>query len=172
MIGTQNSKGSGNIGLFNSLVHIGANPPLLGFILRPTTVARHTYENILETNHYTINHGRVDDIEKAHQTSAKYEEEQDEFEETGFEKRFIDGFKAPFIKGASIALGLEFREEHLIKANDTRLIVGEVQHVLIDDKFVGEDGFIDTAEAQSLLTSGLDAYHSHELVKRMPYARP
>ena len=36
-----------NLAIFNSITHIGARPPLLGFIQRPTTVDRHTYQNIL-----------------------------------------------------------------------------------------------------------------------------
>lgn len=46
LIGTKSKSGQTNLAVFNSVVHIGANPPYLGFILRPTTVERHTYENI------------------------------------------------------------------------------------------------------------------------------
>ena len=171
MIATQDENGIGNIGLFNSLVHLGANPPLLGFILRPTTVARHTYDNIKTLQHYTINHGNETLIPQLHQSSAKYERDEDEFEKTKLSKRWIDGFDAPFIVESPIALGLSFVEEHLIQANGTRLIVGEVQHVIIDEQYIGNDGFIDTTNAGTVLTSGLDAYHTHQLSKRMPYSR-
>ena len=53
LIGTRSESGINNLAVFNSVVHIGANPPYLGFILRPTTVERHTYENIKETGYYT-----------------------------------------------------------------------------------------------------------------------
>lgn len=172
MIGTEHGKGVGNIGLFNSIAHIGANPPLLAFILRPTTVERHTYENIKNHGTYTLNHSTPDLVDQTHQSSAKYARDVDEFDALGFEKQYIDGFQAPFIKSSRIKLGLQFEEEHLIQANDTRLVVGKVQHVLIDDILVAEDGFIDTAEADTLLVSGLDAYHKHELIERKPYARP
>ena len=172
MIGTQDNEGIGNIGLFNSLVHLGANPPLLGFVLRPTTAARHTYENILATGCYTVNHGIQSRIEDTHQTSAKYEAHQDEFEACGWSKSFIDGFEAPFIAEAPIQIGLRFEDEHFISQNDTRFIVGRIEHVRIDEQFIGNDGFIDTANADTLLSSGLDAYHTHKLLKRMPYAKP
>jgi len=55
LIGTKSKEGQTNLAVFNSVVHIGANPPYLGFILRPTTVERHTYENIKETGVYTFN---------------------------------------------------------------------------------------------------------------------
>ncbi len=40
------SKSDENVAIFNSITHLGANPPLLGFIQRPVNVERHTYENI------------------------------------------------------------------------------------------------------------------------------
>lgn len=172
MIGTEDLNGVGNIGLFNSFVHLGANPPLLGFILRPTTVARHTYENLKTTGCYTINHGMQSRLEDVHQTSAKYEAGEDEFERCGWSKERIDGFDAPFIEDSPIKLGMRFVDEHLIPQNGTRLIVGQVEHVLIDEQYIGEDGFIDTAAAETLISCGLDAYFKYEPLKRVPYARP
>ena len=37
------SKSDENVAIFNSITHLGANPPLLGFIQRPVNVERHTY---------------------------------------------------------------------------------------------------------------------------------
>jgi flavin reductase (DIM6/NTAB) family NADH-FMN oxidoreductase RutF len=42
LIGTSSETGTHNLAIFNSLVHLGANPPLLGFILRPTNGGRST----------------------------------------------------------------------------------------------------------------------------------
>ncbi|MEX2596089.1 MAG: flavin reductase [Salibacteraceae bacterium] len=172
MIGTEDEKGIGNIGLFNSMVHLGANPPLLGFILRPDTVPRHTYKNILQSGTYTINHSTPKLLEKTHQTSAKYTADQDEFAEIGFNKEHIAGFHAPFIEQSPIKIGLSFVEEHKIEANQTRLIVGKVEHVIIAEQLIEEDGYIDCSSISTLLTSGLNAYHSHQLIKRVSYARP
>ena len=71
LIGTRSKDGVSNLAIFNSLIHLGANPPLWGFICRPDTVQRDTLTNILETNQYTINYVVTADYEKAHQTSAK-----------------------------------------------------------------------------------------------------
>lgn len=168
MIGTQNAVGIGNIGLFNSLVHIGAKPPLMGFILRPTSVSRHTYENLKINGVYTINHVSTELIEMAHQSSAKYDSQIDEFNEIGLTKELTEGFKAPFVQESPIKLGLEFVEDHFIQTNGTRLIVGEIKHVIIDSRLIRSDGFVDTTMAETVLTSGLDAYHSHQLMLRKP----
>ena len=172
LIGTQNVEGIGNIGLFNSLVHIGAKPPLLGFILRPTTVRRDTYENILENKHYTVNLISEPILDQAHQTSAKYDAEQDEFNTVGLEKEFIADFEAPFVKVSPIKLGLTLVEEHLIKKNGTRLIVGEIKLVDISPDLIHEDGSVNTTKAQTILASGLSAYHTHQFLTKKEYAKP
>ena len=80
LIGTRAESGLENLGIFNSVVHIGANPPFLGFILRPTTVERHTYENLKETGYFTINQITRAIHQQAHKTSAKYPAAVSEFE--------------------------------------------------------------------------------------------
>jgi len=74
LIGTISKEGITNVAVFSSVTHLGSNPPTLGFILRPTTVPRDTYKNILESGIFTINHIFEEIIEDAHHTSAKYEE--------------------------------------------------------------------------------------------------
>ena len=54
-------------------MHYGSAPPILGFVLRPTTVPRNTYKNIKDTGVYTINHIAQSMVEDAHHTSAKYD---------------------------------------------------------------------------------------------------
>ena len=57
LIGTVSENGHSNLAIFSSIVHLGSNPALLGFILRPQhEVRRDTYDNILQTKYYTINH--------------------------------------------------------------------------------------------------------------------
>ena len=172
LIGTQTSEGIGNLGLFNSLVHIGAKPPLLGFILRPTTIRRDTYENILASNHYTVNLVSKPILDRAHQASAKYDAHDDEFEKLNLQKEFIDEFDAPFVKESPIKMGLTLVEEHLIKKNGTRLIVGEIKLIEVSEELIQDDGYIDSAKAETILVSGLSAYHTHSFLDKKPYAKP
>ena len=83
LVGTKSSKGEPNLAIFNSLIHLGASPALFGLISRPDSVSRHTLENILETNEYTLNYMHSKDYEKSHQTSARYDREINEFEAVG-----------------------------------------------------------------------------------------
>ena len=49
LISTIDERNRHNLAIFSSVVHLGSNPALIGFILRPQEkIRRHTYENILE----------------------------------------------------------------------------------------------------------------------------
>ncbi len=56
LIGSVNQLQQTNLAIFNSVFHLGANPPLLGCIIRPDSVERHTLSNIESTGYYTFNH--------------------------------------------------------------------------------------------------------------------
>ena len=100
LVGTKSSRGAANLAIFNSLIHLGAHPALFGLISRPDSVARHTLENIIETNEYTLNYVRKNDYEKAHQTSARYDKDINEFNEVGLNEQYTIGFRAPFVAEA------------------------------------------------------------------------
>ena len=52
LIGTISSKQETNLAIFSSVMHLGSDPALLGFILRPAQdVPRHTFENIMVYNY-------------------------------------------------------------------------------------------------------------------------
>jgi flavin reductase (DIM6/NTAB) family NADH-FMN oxidoreductase RutF len=173
LIGTKSKEGQTNLAVFNSVVHIGANPPYLGFILRPTTVERHTYENIKETGVYTINQITTQIHQQAHQTSAKYERGVSEFETTGLTEYVHQDFHAPFVSESQIKIGLRFEEEQYIRCNDTRLVVGKIEHLLLpDDVFIEEDGNIALEQLDSVAIGGLDSYYSIKKLGRYPYAKP
>lgn len=172
LIGTISESRVSNLAIFNSVIHLGANPPLMGFVLRPATVERHTYDNIKATGYYTFNHVHVDIIDKAHQTSAKYDKQISEFTACGLTEEAIKGFKAPFVAESSIKIGLQFKEEILIPSNNTILIVGEIQLVQITEELIEEDGSIDLPMAKTVAISGLDTYLKAEKIKKLSYARP
>ena len=56
LIGTVSEKGIYNVAIFSSITHLGSDPALLSFIVRPTTVPRDTYKNIMDNKIFTVNH--------------------------------------------------------------------------------------------------------------------
>ena len=173
LLGTVSNEGFENVAVFSSIVHLGSNPPVLGFILRPTTVPRNTYENIINTGYYTVNHITEKFTQQAHHTSAKYNKLISEFDMTGLTPEYKKDFHAPFVKESPVQIGLKFLEEYHIKANDTLLVVGEIQcfyvnEVMYDDK----DGFLDLSKGNVATINGLDAYAIPKNNTRYEYQRP
>jgi len=95
-IATVSNEGRENVAVFSSVVHPGSDPAVLGFVHRPTTVVRNTYENIKQTGFYIINPISKEIMEDGHYTSAKYKKEVSEFEMTHLKPEYKDGLKAPF----------------------------------------------------------------------------
>ena len=56
LIGTKSKNGNTNLAIFSSVTHLGSDPALISITLRPKTVSRHTYENMIETKVFTVNH--------------------------------------------------------------------------------------------------------------------
>ena len=173
LLGTKSLNGVSNVAVFSSITHLGSNPPLIGFILRPTTVPRDTYRNIKDTGVFTVNHIYSDIIKDAHHTSAKYPDEVSEFTKTDLEEEFLGDFPAPFVKGAKIRLGCRFLNAYEIKENDTLLLVSGIEHVFIADQDIQQqDGWLKLENANTVTINGLDGYATTSLLDRYAYARP
>lgn len=172
LIGTKNKAGNTNLAVFNSVVHLGSNPALLGFILRPTTVPRHSYQNIKETGVFTINHINQEQIEGAHHSSAKYAENISEFDQTNLEAEYKADCLAPFVKGAPVQIACRYVNDYLIKENDTLLVVGAIEHLFIQEEMLLEDGYVQLDKGEVVTVNGIDGYALPQLLTRFPYARP
>ena len=172
LIGTVNNENQTNLAIFNSIVHIGANPPLIGFFVRPDSVERHTLANILATEYYTINHINETIFKQAHQTAARYEKEISEFEATQLTAEFKDNFKAPFVQESFIQLGVQLKEKITIQSNQTILLIGEIKLINYPSDCMENDGFINLEKAQTITCSGLDSYYKTTKIARLSYAKP
>lgn len=171
LVGTVDREGQTNLSLISSIIHVGANPPLMGMLMRPHVVPRHTIENIEATHHFTFNHVREEFFEEAHQTSARYPKEISEFEATGLKEEYSESFPAPYVLESSVKIGLRFVERHFITANATQLIVGEVIELRLPTIGIMSDGFVDLEKLGTITVSGLDSYHTTRSLKRLPYAK-
>lgn len=171
LIGTKNSDGISNLAIFNSVGHLGSSPAMLQFLLRPHTVDRHTYENILETKYFTINSVSASMISQAHATSAKFDREVSEFEATGLTEDYKAKFWAPFVKESPLQIGCKYLNTYEIAENGCLLVLGEVVHVFVDEKLQTEDGFLNLDKAETVCINGLDQYLLPKPLERYEYAR-
>ena len=119
LIGTVSESGVTNVAIFSSLVHLGSNPALLSFIMRPRhEVRRDTFENIMHSKCFTINQVHPEFVANAHYTSAKFEKEESEFEKCQLTEEYIEGFTAPFVKESRLKIGMKYEESIPIKINN------------------------------------------------------
>ena len=172
LVGTKSVDGHTNLAIFNSLIHLGANPALFGLISRPDSVQRDTLQNILDTREYSLNYIKAAEYKKAHQTSARYDKGISEFEKVGFIPFYHPGCQAPFVEGAVVKIAMRFEESIPISINGTVLIIGSIMQVDIHDGIVEADGFVNLSASEVLISQGLDAYFVSNEIGRLPYAKP
>lgn len=171
LIGSIDCKKNTNLAIFSSIVHIGSNPALIGFINRPDASNKHTLENILETDCFTINHINKNIYREAHQTSARYAKNISEFNATGLTPEYSKNLQAPYVKESKIKFGCAFAEKHELKINGCILVIGKVVEVIIPENCLQSHGAIDVEKAESITLSGLDCYHSTSQIARLTYAK-
>lgn len=171
LIGTRGKDSSTNLAIFNSIIHISSKPARIGFIMRPVTVPRDTYKNIIETNYYTLNHVHKSFVDKAHATSAKFPEGQSEFDFCNLEKAYAEKFYAPFVAESNIKMGMKLIDDIKLTESECHLIIGEVQFIDIKEDYVEEDGQLDLERANDVCCAGLNQYSSVKKFVNHPYAK-
>lgn len=172
LIGTYSAETGTNLAIFSSVVHLGSDPALLGFIVRPVKdVPRNTYSNIKENGYFTINHIHESFIEKAHYTSAKFDAHVSEFDACGLTEEYLHDFAAPFVKESRLKMGMKFVQEIDIEVNGTKLIIGEVQELILPEDCLDDKGYIRLDRLFDVGIGGLNSYYSLRRMKSFPYAR-
>jgi len=172
LLGSVNSKGQTNLALMSSVFHVGASPALMGVLIRPHSVPRHSLENLLETGVFTLNVVTADIHAQAHQTSARYASEQSEFAAVGLSEQYSPQLIAPYVAQSPIKTGLSVVETQTLSVNDTVLVIAEIIEVRIDEGLMAEDGQLDMNAAGAAAITGMDEYHTASSLGRQAYAKP
>jgi flavin reductase (DIM6/NTAB) family NADH-FMN oxidoreductase RutF len=171
LIGSVSGTGQSNLAIVSSVVHLGSNPPLLAFMSRPLSVDRHTLQNIVETERYTINSVPAGMVGRAHQTAARYPREESEFEAAGFTEVYQEDFPAPFVSDSALRIGMAYHSQIQLP-NETVMVIGEVVSVVVPDRAFLPDGVLDFRAIDATAVTGLDTYHRGEQIARYAYAKP
>jgi flavin reductase (DIM6/NTAB) family NADH-FMN oxidoreductase RutF len=170
LIGTQSKNGLSNVAIFSSIFHLGSKPDLIGFITRPDD-SKQTYKNIRETGSYTLNHVHKSFAEQAHYTSTKFASDQSEFDACKLTEEYIGNFKAPFVKESKLKIGMDYLESVPISANNTVMIIGEINNITLIDDALDEAGLIDLAQSQVIGVTGFNAYYGLKKLNEYPNAK-
>lgn len=172
LVGTRSLSGQSNLAIMNSVMHIGSDPAMMGFIMRPAEdVERHTLDNIKETGVFTINSIPKNKLAEAHYTSAKFDRTINEFERCGFTEIELLDFKAPFVGESVIQIGLNWEEDVEIKSNGTLLIIGSIELVNVPKNWLEPGISIDLEAANLVGIGGLNTYYNLNIAAAFPYAR-
>lgn len=172
LIATKSKEGIENVAIFSSVTHLGSDPALVGFILRPATVPRDTYKNLKETGYFTINHITSNMISDAHHTAANYDETISEFDKTNLEPEYFEGIETPFVKGSPVRLLCKYLNEYEIKENGVIHIIAAIETIFHDENLVeGKEYFLQLDKANVVAVNGLDGYCLPKLINRFQYAR-
>jgi flavin reductase (DIM6/NTAB) family NADH-FMN oxidoreductase RutF len=172
LIATIAADGRTNVAIFTSVVHLGADPPLLGFVMRPPTVPRHTFANLRQNGCCTINHVHREFYDRAHYTSAKFAANESEFATCHLREEYKDGFAAPYVGESPLQIGARLVDELPIAVNGTIFVILALEHLYINDAAIADDGNIDLEMLGSVAVSGLESYYTGKKLATMPYARP
>ena len=172
LLGTVSKKGIENLAVFSSVTHLGSDPALLSFFVRPNVVPRNTYKNIKEKKFFTVNHISKEKINDAHHTSAKYDEDISEFDKTSFQSEYKNNWEAPFVKDSAVQLGCKYLNEYYLKENGCSMIVASIEIIFIREGLLQNDGWVELAKGDVVTVNGLYAYALPKTIKRFKYARP
>lgn len=172
LIATISTDGQTNVAVFSSVTHLGSDPALISFILRPTTVPRHTYQNIKAYGYFSINHITAAHIEDAHHTSAAYPVEISEFDETNLQAVYHNDCPVPFVKGSPVKLLCKYVNEYLIEENGCIMVIGSIEAIFYEEELLSSDNWLQLDKGEVVAINGLDGYALPKLVERLPYARP
>ena len=170
LVSTLSDEGVDNIAVFSSVIHLGSNPPLIGFIVRPQeSRITDTYRNIKYLKQYGICSISSKMIDKSHLTSKKTPSNESEYKLFDIEKDYIDNFPVPFAKESQIKIGLNFIEEKFI-INKCRLIVGEVEIIKINSS-ITKSGNLNFEQLDGITITGISTYNKIKNPKEMPYVK-
>ncbi|MBC8884001.1 flavin reductase [Flavobacterium piscinae] len=172
LIATKTADGVSNVAIFSSITHLGSDPALLGFILRPTTVPRNTYKNIKDLGYFTVNHITETMIADAHHSSANYDENISEFDQTNLEEEYYEGISIPFIKNSPVQILCKYLNEYEIKENGTIHIIASIEKIFVEERLLQKDYWLRLDVENVVSINGLDGYCVPKLVDRFEYARP
>lgn len=173
LIGSVSNEGILNVAIFSSITHLGSNPPMLGFMIRPiSTTPRDTYRNIKDNFYFTVNHITKEMISDAHHTSSTYETGISEFDKTNLQSEFLDNQAAPFVKGSPVRLLCKYINEYPIVENGCIHIIASIEKIYVEDELLHDDLWVRLDLAEVVTINGLDGYAVPKLVDRLEYARP
>ncbi len=171
LVGTMNQNNIPNLSIVSSVFHLGANPPMMGICFRPPVANTQSFDNILNSKQFTLNVITDKFYKKAHRCSANFRDGISEFDEVRLTPQFESSFVAPFVAESPIRFSVAYHEHFTVSENESRILVGKVQDIFIDETIIDHKGYISYEKVDSVVVSGLEGYYSVKEIDRLGYER-
>jgi len=151
LVTTISENGVVNVAPFSAYNYLCTDPPIVGIGVadRELFVPKDTARNIRRTNNFVVNVVTDDIADKMNLTGAEFPPEVSELEAAGFTTIPSDKVKAPRLAEAHAAL--ECVEHSTIEIGRSRIILGRIVAIHVDDQFVDPKGPYVNAEALGLV---------------------
>lgn len=179
LITSQDEEGRLNAAPFSAYNYFCVDPPIVGIGVtnRPeaTTVPKDTAHNIRRTHEFVVNVVTEDIARKMNICATDFPPEVNELEMAGFTTTPSSVVKVPRIREAHAAL--ECREYTTMEIGNSRIILGQVVAVHVDDQFVDPAGpYIKAEELHTVgRMNGLGNYvrtrDAFLTIPRIPYKK-
>jgi len=170
LVGTINSNNLTNLAIFSSTVHLGSNPALIALFTRPKTLPpKQTLNNIISEGSFTINHVNKDILSRSHCTAFKFTASESEFTECGLREKFIDNFRAPFVKESHASIGVDYVRHFDIKENGVIMVIGALSHIIVNQDNIQKNGEVDMMSLDSIGVAGNNTYYELQKKKTLDY---
>jgi flavin reductase (DIM6/NTAB) family NADH-FMN oxidoreductase RutF len=178
LVTSMNEEGRLNAAPYSSYNYLCTDPPILGLGVmdRPggTFVPKDTARNIRRTGEFVVNVVTEDLAQQMNICATDFPAEMDELEIAGFTTAPSQVVKVPRIAQAHAAL--ECKEFTTMEIGRSRIVLGRVVSIYIEDKFVDPSGPYVLAEELHAIgrMNGLGSYvktrDSFLTIPRIPYA--
>ena len=162
---TIDAAGNVNLSPFSFFNVFSSNPPIM--IFSPARSARnnttkHTYDNILAVKEVVINIVNFPIVEQMSLASTAYEKGVNEFIKAGLTPVASEKIKPPRVKESPVAF--ECVVENVIELGTEggagNLIIAKVELIHIQNKYLNDDGFLDTKKLDLVARMG-ESYYCH-----------
>jgi flavin reductase (DIM6/NTAB) family NADH-FMN oxidoreductase RutF len=170
LIGTISNSGQSNVAIFSSVTHLGSDPALIGFIIRPSFTPRNTYVNLKEYGYFSVNHVYANIIAGAHQSSANYTSDESEFDQTHLEAVYHGGCPVPFVKGSPVKLLCKYLNEYLIEENGCMHIIASIEAIFYEEELIDEEMHLHLEKGKVVTIAGIKGYLQPILLKEFTRA--
>ena len=148
IVTTINKEGNVNAAPFSFTMPVSMNPPLIAFASVNT---HHTYKNIEETGEFVVNIPNEGILNELWITGEKFPQDVNEIEKAGLTQ--IPSKKVLPPKIEECIASIECKVQWIKKAGDHEIIVGEVNHVEVQENALKE-GLLDVENVKPVLHLG------------------